>query len=84
MIRIVLCGPNTPFGPACLADVNYHITLSFRANVTSTTVSAIGGLFGDYPSQMFLLRFMDTINEYTMGESREMFSYPLKLSRDQI
>jgi hypothetical protein len=85
MFRIIYCSPSrAQVGPDCLKDVDWHFVVSFRANVRGLTIDKIQGLTGKYPSQLFLLRFLDVINEYTLGESRKVLSYPLNFTREQI
>jgi hypothetical protein len=85
MLRIVTCAPHrTAPGPDCLEDVNHHVVVSYRANVTGTTVSTWAGLTGGYPSQLFLLKMMDVVDEYTVGEGREVFSIPLRLTPEEL
>lgn len=84
MLRIVTCAPHrTVPGPDCLKDINHHVVVSYRANVTGTAVSAWAGLTGGYPSQLFLMKMMDVVSEYTVGEGREVFSIPLRLTPEQ-
>ncbi|MCM2324416.1 MAG: DUF4105 domain-containing protein [Oligoflexia bacterium] len=84
MFRLVVCAPGRVLGPDCLKDVGHHVAVSYRANITGLSFSSVGGLLGKYPSQMFLLPFLDTVSEYTKGELRDVLSYPLKLDRTQL
>ncbi|MCM2278857.1 MAG: DUF4105 domain-containing protein [Oligoflexia bacterium] len=84
MYRLALCAPGRELGPDCLKDVSHHVVVSYRANIAGLTFSSVGALLGQYPSQMFLLRFLDTISEYTRGEMRDVVSTPLKLDRGQV
>jgi hypothetical protein len=85
MLRIVTCAPHRAApGPDCLEDVSHHVVVSFRANVTGTTVSSWAGLTGGYPSQLFLLKMMDVVDEYAVGEGREVFSIPLRLTAEEL
>ncbi len=84
MIRIILCAPErTVVDQECLKDVAYHVVLSFRANITGTSMSYAKGMNGTYDSLMFLLPLKDVVKEYTQGEFRDVFSVPLKLDSDQ-
>jgi hypothetical protein len=92
MFRIVMCAPErfdfvskkqiaaTPYGPKCLDDKLYHLVVSYRANVEDATLSYIKGIFGGYPSMLFILSFADVVDEYNKDELRDVISYPLKLS----
>lgn len=85
MFRVVYCSPQRAVvGPDCLKDVEWHFVVSYRANIRGIEINQVDGLTGQYPSEMFLLRFLDVINEYTMGESRRVISYPLSLNRAQV
>jgi hypothetical protein len=92
MFRIVMCAPDrydfitkrqipaTPFGPKCLEDKLFHLVVSYRANVQDATLSFYKGIFGGYPSMLFILNFSDVLDEYNKDELRDVISYPLKLS----
>lgn len=85
MFRLVVCAPHREeVGPDCLRDVSHHLALSYRAYMSDINISYIKGLFGDYPSQLFIMRFHEVQQEYTKFELRDLYSIPLKLDRDQI
>ncbi len=92
MFRIVVCAPArqdpmtnaiiqaTPFGKKCLEDKLYHIVVSFRANVEDASLNYMKGLFGGYPSMLFILNFGDVLDEYNRDELRDLIAYPLNLT----
>ncbi|MGZ3772905.1 MAG: DUF7844 domain-containing protein [Pseudobdellovibrionaceae bacterium] len=81
MFRLVFCSPKrTTVGPECLQDINDHVVLSYRANISGITKSAIDGLLGKYPSQMFVYTVPEIVSEYTVSEFRDLMSIPLKLT----
>lgn len=92
MFRIIVCAPErmdpisqkiipaTPFGPKCLEDRLYHMVVSYRANVEDATLNYLKGMFGGYPSMLFILNFADVLDEYNRDELRDVVSYPLALS----
>lgn len=85
MFRLVMCAPHrTVMGPDCLKDIRYHIILSFRAFVNTPDISNMAGLTGDYPSRLFFIPFPQVIEEYNKTELRDLQSYPLFLSREEI
>lgn len=85
MFRVVLCSTKRDErGPDCIRDVMDHVIVSYRANMNDIMMDNIGGVFGKYPSQQFLLTLPEVVSEYTLGESRDVKSVPLKFSRDQI
>ena len=95
MFRVVVCAPErvdliskktipaTPFGPRCLDDKLYHLVISYRANVEDATLNYIKGIFGGYPSTLFVLSFADVLDEYNKDELRDVISYPLNLSNSE-
>jgi hypothetical protein len=84
MVRLVMCSPQRKaVDEKCLQDRAHHLVLSFRANITNFKVDSIKGLTGKYPSRMFVLSMGDVINEYTVGEMRDLFSIPLKMDEEQ-
>lgn len=84
MLRLVICAPNRPLGPACRLDLSHHLVLSFRAFVNDVQLSSWDGLVGEYPSRLFILPLDQVIEEYTRMELRSLASVPLKLSRTEI
>jgi len=96
MFRIIYCAPEhfdpitnkmipaTPFGKKCLDDRLFHLVVSYRANVEDATLNYMKGLFGGYPSMLFILNFGDVLDEYNRDELRDVISYPLNLSSKEI
>jgi hypothetical protein len=81
MFRLVICAPHrTVPGPECLQDVSHHLALSYRAHMTDFNVSYTKGITGEYPSQLFVLRYLEVQQEYTKFDLRDLFSIPLKLN----
>ncbi len=81
MFRLVVCAPHrTVPGPECLEDVSHHLALSYRAHMTDFNVSYTKGITGEYPSQLFVLRYLEVQQEYTKFDLRDLFSIPLKLN----
>ena len=95
MFRLVMCAPEhfdavsgkmipaTPFGKKCLEDRLFHLVVSYRANVEDATLNYMKGLFGGYPSMMFILNFGDVLDEYNRDELRTVESYALSLSEKE-
>ncbi|WP_315388558.1 DUF4105 domain-containing protein [uncultured Stenotrophomonas sp.] len=84
MLRLVICAPGRPRGPACRLDLAEHRVLSFRAFVGDVQISSWSGLTGVYPSRLFVLPLNQVINEYTQLELRGLQSVPLALEPDDI
>lgn len=85
MFRLIVCAPHRKVpGPECLKDVSHHVVLSYRAEVTDLVINYVKGLKGEYPSQLFLLRFHEVQQEYTKFELRELYSVPLMLERGEL
>lgn len=80
MLRLVICAPGRPRGPACRLDLDQHLVLSYRAFVGDVQLSSWDGLTGGYPSRLFVLPLRQVIDEYTKIELRSVASVPLKLS----
>jgi hypothetical protein len=80
MLRLVICAPGRPRGPACRLDLDQHLVLSYRAFVGDVQLSSWTGLTGGYPSRLFVLPLSQVIDEYTKVELRSVASVPLKLS----
>lgn len=64
-------------------DVSHHLALSYRAYMSDINISYSKGMFGKYPSQLFIMRFLEVQQEYTKFELRDLFSAPLKMTASQ-
>lgn len=84
MLRLVICAPGRPRGPACRMDLSHHRVLSYRAFVGDVQISSWRGLTGAYPSRLFVLPLNQVINEYTQLELRGLSSVPLALDEQDI
>jgi hypothetical protein len=84
MFRLIVCAPfRKVAGPECLDDVSHHLALSYRAYMSDINISYAKGVFGGYPSQLFIMRYLEVQQEYTKFELRDLFSIPLKMSSVQ-
>lgn len=84
MFRLVVCAPfRKVIGPECMDDVSHHLALSYRAYMNDINISYSKGMFGKYPSQLFIIRFLEVQQEYTKFELRDLFSAPLKMTNTQ-
>jgi len=84
MFRLIVCAPfRKVAGPECLQDVSHHLALSYRAHISDINMSYSKGMFGGYPSQLFILRYLEVQQEYTKFELRDLFSAPIKLTTEQ-
>ncbi len=85
MLRLVICAPGQPMGPACLTEgLPYNLVLSFRAFINTPHINSMAGLTGKYPSRLFVVPMENVIQEYNEVEYRGLKSYPLNLSRTEI
>ncbi len=84
MLRLVICAPGRPRGPACRMDLSHHRVLSYRAFVGDVQISSWRGLTGSYPSRLFVLPLNQVINEYTQLELRGLSSVPLALDAHDV
>jgi hypothetical protein len=80
MLRLVICKDSLNIDK-CLNERLGHLVVSFRANVNDLEMNPLKGLFGHYPSELFVLNYSDVIDEYTKNEFRDLKAYPLKLSK---
>lgn len=84
MFRLVVCAPfRKTVGPECLEDVSHHLALSYRAYMSDINISYSKGMFGHYPSQLFIMRYLEVQQEYTKFDLRDLYSIPLKMTADQ-
>lgn len=84
MFRLVTCAPHREaVNEDCLADAAHHLVLSYRAHVVDFGVNYLRGLWGAYPSQLFVYGLPEIIKEYTRHEFRDLISIPLNLTETE-
>jgi hypothetical protein len=84
MFRLVVCAPfRRTAGPECLNDVSHHVVISYRAFISEDSVNYRKGAMGGYPSQLFILRYLEVQQEYTKFELRDLYSVPLNMTAEQ-
>jgi hypothetical protein len=83
MLRVVMCAPGRSVGEDCLKDIDHHIVLSFRANVGDIKTDTLKGITGGYPSQLIIMSLKDAIKEYNVRELRDLYSYPLTMTKQE-
>jgi len=95
MFRLVMCAPAhvdpvtgkwreaTPWGEKCAEDKLFHLVISYRANSSGGTLDYLKGVFGGYPSMLFMLPLAEVLNQYNGDELRDVISYPLELDEDE-
>lgn len=85
MLRLVICAPGQPMGPACLTEgLPHNLVLSFRAFINTPHINTMAGLTGKYPSRLFVVPMENIIQEYNEVEYRGLKSYPLNLNKAEI
>lgn len=97
MFRIVMCAPEridpvsgvviaaTPMGKKCLDDKMFHLVISYRASVEDAKLNLLKGLglWGAYPSMLFMLRLSDVLDEYNRDQLRDIVAYPVALTEKE-
>lgn len=85
MLRIVICAPERKtVNSECLKDKDSHLVVSFRASVDDEQISSLKGLKGSYPSNLYIMELQSVIEEYTQIQYRDLVTYPLNLTKNQI
>ncbi|MEK6704463.1 MAG: DUF4105 domain-containing protein [Candidatus Poribacteria bacterium] len=84
MFRVIICAPGKPLGPDCMKDISRHIVISYLVNISGPTLNYLAGFFGGYRSQLYLYTMPEVINEYTLGQSRNIRSVPIKMKRNEM
>lgn len=82
-LRLIVCPENDHSEQACNSNLFEHIVLGFRAHIDEFKIDPLVGLFGGYNSYLFAHDFMDTYQEYAIGEFREIYSVPLNMTKSE-
>lgn len=82
-IHLVICpeGSNEP--ARCETNLFQHIVLGYQAQVDDFSLDVLKALRGGYQAQLFANNFMDSYEQYAIGEFREIYSLPLRLDATQ-
>ncbi|MFK7873836.1 MAG: DUF4105 domain-containing protein [Oligoflexales bacterium] len=83
MLRLIFCRPGREPSEQCRKDLNHHLVVSFRADPGFSLVTPLLGIFGGYPSRIFMMSLSQIIQEYTRGSARELRSYPLHFNDEE-
>lgn len=82
-LRLVVCPAVDSSDQDCDLNLNEHLTLSFQAHIDDYSLNTIKALQGNYRAYLFASQFMDTYQQYAIGEFRELYSLPLRLDPRQ-
>lgn len=82
-MRLVVCPEDDYSEKACNENLYEHIVVGYRAHIDELKIDTFKGLMGDYRAYLFVNSFMDIYQEYAIGEFRDLYSLPLKLSKEQ-
>lgn len=82
--RLIVCPEDDELENACDSNLYEHLVLGYRAHVDEFDISFFSGVFGGYRAYLYAHQFMDIYQEYAIGEFRELYSLPMKLSRTDI
>ena len=76
MYKLSVCGPMST-SRTCDRNKMFDLIINPRANPLQMKLDNLKGVFGGYPSQFFISRYLDIFNEYGNDELRSLFSFPL-------
>jgi hypothetical protein len=82
-LRLVICPVGSRSPEACDANLAEHLVLGFQAHIDDFSLDTLKALQGDYSAYLFASRFLDTYEQYAIGEFREIHSLPLNLDSAQ-
>lgn len=81
--RIVMCAPGERVTPDCRRHVDFHLMLSFAANIDDDRIKPFKGLTGKYNSRLFVENFRSTMDRYNFRQFQELYGVPLYLNSHQ-
>ena len=89
MMRLVFCDPSKvirkgiiTLDESCLDHHNFHVVITYRANISEIQTSLLKGIFGGYKSRLFLVPFNEIKNEYNDFELRDLIAYKIDLTAE--
>lgn len=84
MYHLVICAPESEFGPECESDFKHHLVVNFGAEVPTGVINFWDGLVGNYKSVVTVSPFLTVKENYNELEDRDLISLPLDLKADEI
>jgi hypothetical protein len=82
-LRFVICPENLSDEVSCNENLAEHVVVGFQAHINDLEISMVKALRGGYQAHLFANRFMDIYQDYTIGEFRDLYSLPLRMSKDE-
>lgn len=82
-LRLVICPEDSSTAAECDANLFEHIVLGYQAYIDELSLDTLKALNGEYKAYLFANRFVETYEEYAIGEFREIYSLPLRLNEAQ-
>lgn len=82
-LRLVICPEGDRSPQACDANLSEHLVLGFQAHIDDFSLDTLKALQGDYSAYLFASRFLDTYEQYAIGEFRAIHSLPLNMDSGQ-
>ena len=82
MFRFTVCPPGHS-EKRCKVDKRYNFVLNFTGFIPGLDIDMIDGLVGNYDSVVSFSKLGDTVNQYTIQEERNLYSYPMNLNDDE-
>lgn len=79
-LRLVICPEGDLSAAACDRNLSEHIVLGFQAHINELLLHPMKALLGEYKAYLFASHFMESYEQYTINEFRELSSLPLKLT----
>lgn len=82
-LRLVVCPASDSPDTDCDLNVREHVVLGYGAHIDDLELDTFKALKGGYNAYLFASPFMDTYQNYAIGEFREIYSLPLRLNTEQ-
>ena len=68
----------------CPKEHRFSFVVSYRALIENSQINPFKGLSGKYASSVFIESLDEVKEQYNIYENRDIYKYPLELSRQEI
>lgn len=82
MFRFSVCPPELS-DRRCRIDSRKNFSLNFTGFIPGLDIQALDGLVGNYDSVVTISPLSTILNQYNVGEMRDVFSYPIQMSQKE-
>lgn len=85
LVRLIVCPDKIENNrqEECARNVHEHLVLGYSAHINERNLNTLKALKGDYRAYLYAHDFMDTYQDYSIAQFRDLHSLPLKMQKTE-